>query len=85
MLADAPWDFGLLVLVLLLNRTLVPSLKQPALFWAFEAFTVGSAVWFAWRGIDGLERVPVAKWVVAGLLVFHAVQNYVVRKGGKRI
>jgi hypothetical protein len=72
-------------MVLLANRTVVPSLKSAAIFWAFQAVTVGAAGWFAWRGLDGLDRVPIAKWVVAGLLVFHAVQNYVVRQGGRKI
>lgn len=85
MLSDAPWDFGALVVVLLLNRTLVPSLKRPVAFWCFQALTVGTAAWFVVFGIEGLGRVPVAKWVVAGLLVFHAVQNVVIRRGGRKI
>ncbi len=80
-----PWDFGLLVMVLLANRTIVPSLKAAPMFWAFQAVTVATAGWFIWNGIDGLDRVPIAKWVVAGLLVFHAVQNFVVRQGGRKI
>ena len=85
MSGEFPWDIALLAGVLLANRTVVPSLKHIALFWAFQALTFGAALLFVVRGIDGLDRVPVAKWVVAGLLVFHAVQNIVVRQGGRKL
>ncbi len=80
-----PWDLLVLAAILLANRTLVPSLKAPAAFWAFQCLNLGAATWFAVFGILGMADVPVAQFVVAALLVFHAVQNLFVRKGGKKL
>lgn len=74
-----------LVLVLIANRTVVHALKAPALFWSFQGLVVGLAGWFAWHGVTGLEGYGVVRWLVPGLLVFHAVQNVVVRQGGKKL
>ncbi len=80
-----PWDLLMLAAILLANRTVVPSLKVPAMFWAFQAVNLAAAAWFAIFGIIGMADFPVAQFVVAALLVFHAVQNLFVRKGGKKL
>jgi hypothetical protein len=82
-----PGTIELLVLVLALiaNRTVVPRMEAPALFWAFQALLVGLAGWFAWHGVAGLEGYGVVRFLVPGLLVFHLVQNLFVRKGGKKL
>ena len=80
-----PWDILALASLLLANRTVVRSIKPEWGFWAFQALNLAGAVWFAVEGIQGLDNYPIANWIVCGLLVFHAIQNYVVRQGGKRI
>jgi hypothetical protein len=81
----ASLDLLVLVLVLIANRTIVRSLRSAALFWTFQAGVFALAVWFAWHGVAGLEGYGVVRWIVPGLLVFHIVQNVVVRKGGSRL
>lgn len=79
------YELLFLVLVLIANRTLVRSMKHPALFWAFQAVLFGLAGWFGWNGVGGLQGYGVVRWLVPGLLVFHIVQNVVVRQGGKKL
>ena len=73
-----PIDLACFAGLLLANRTIVPELKNRYAFWTFQAVNLGAAGWFAFRGVEGLETYPVASWLVAGLLVFHGVQNAVV-------
>ncbi|MSQ01031.1 MAG: hypothetical protein EXR71_03935 [Myxococcales bacterium] len=80
-----PWDLLVLVVVLVANRTLVKWFPHPLVFWSFQGVLVATAVWFGLYGIDGLDRVPVARVVVTGLLVFHLIQNVVIRRGGKKL
>ncbi len=81
----ATWDLLVLVLVLIANRTIVRSMKPAALFWTFQGGLVALAAWFAWHGVAGLQGYGVVRWIVPGLLVFHIVQNVVVRQGGQKL
>lgn len=74
-----PYDLAGLAVLLLLNRTVVPSLSHAAAFWGFQVVNLGGALYFALAGIAGLENFPVANWIVAALLLFHGVQNVVLR------
>lgn len=80
-----PWDLALLVGVLVANRSLVRWIPHPLFFWSFQVVLAGCAAWFAVRGVQGLESVAAVRWLVSGLLVFHLVQNVVVRRGGKKL
>lgn len=71
-------DIAILAGFLLANRTIVPELRRKALFWSFQALNLGGAAYFAIWGVTGLERYPVASYLVAGLLVFHSIQNVII-------
>lgn len=71
-------DLVVLAAFLLANRTIVPELRRAPLFWGFQAINLGGAAYFAIWGVTGLERYPVASWLVAGLLVFHSIQNVII-------
>lgn len=73
-----PFDLALLAGLLVANRTVMQEVRRRAIFWAFQAVNLAAAAWFALVGIAGLEAFPIARWLVAGLLVFHAVQNVAV-------
>ncbi len=78
-----PYDLAALAILLLLNRTVVASLRHPAAFWGFQAVNLGGALYFALAGIAGLDNFPVASWIVAALLLFHGVQNVVLRSSAR--
>ena len=84
-MSDKPWDLLLLVVVLVANRTLVKWFPHALVYWFFQVVLVATAIWFGVHGIDGLDRVPVARVVVTGLLIFHVIQNVVIRRGGKKL
>ena len=73
-----PIDLACFAGLLLANRTIVPELKHRVAFWSFQVVNLAGAGWFAFRGVEGLEQYPVASYLVAGLLLFHGVQNAVV-------
>ena len=75
-----PYDVVALAMLLLLNRTLAPSLRANWSFWSFQAVNIAAAAYFAWFGIEGVEHVPVASYIVAALCLFHVVQNVIVRQ-----
>lgn len=75
-----PWEIALLSAVLLSNRLTAKAFHLSArLFWTVQASNLGMAAFVAWYGLPGLERFGGVRWMVAGLLVFHAVQNFGVR------
>lgn len=79
-----PYDLAGLAILLLLNRTVVPSLQHAGAFWTFVAIDVAAAAYFAVVGVQGLHGFPVVNWIVAGLLCFHAVQNVLLRGTRRR-
>lgn len=75
-----PWEVLTLAAVLALNRLAVPSVAaRPALFWAIQAVNLGGGAAVIFFGVPGLGEYPVVGWLVAGLLAFHAVQNFATR------
>ncbi len=84
-MSDKPWDLLALVVILVANRTLVKWFPNAVVYWSFQVVLIAAAVWFGVHGIGGLDRVPVARIVVTGLLIFHLVQNVVIRRGGKKL
>ncbi len=79
-----PYDVVGLAMLLLLNRTLITTLKNDWAFWAFQGLNIAAAAYFAWFGIVGIEHVPVASYVVSALCLFHVVQNVIVRQRSNR-
>ena len=80
-----PWDLVVLVVLVVVHRSVVPSLRSSSAFWTFQAVNVGAAVWFAVYGVNGTADVPIVKVLVPGLLIFHGIQNIAVRSGAKNL
>ena len=79
-MSGLPWEIGLLSAVLLSNRLAAKVFHVNArIFWTVQASNLGMAAFVAWYGLPGLERFGGVRWMVAALLVFHAVQNLGIR------
>ncbi|MFN7143537.1 MAG: hypothetical protein ACK4YP_07175 [Myxococcota bacterium] len=75
-----PWEVLVLAALLAVNRLLVPmTYTRPAAFWAIQAVDVALAVLVAVYGVPGLEAFRSVGWLIAGLLVFHVLQNIALR------
>jgi hypothetical protein len=75
-----PWEVFVLGLVLGINRLGTPATYQrPVAFWGIQVMNLALAVPVAIRGISGTENFPALGWLIAGLLVFHVLQNISLR------
>lgn len=75
-----PVDLVALAALLLVDRLLVSRVARHAYaFWALQAVNLGAAAWFAVMGIAGIEGVPLVRWLVVVILLFHVVQGWSIR------
>jgi hypothetical protein len=72
-----------LVALLSINRLVIRSIAAGRLYWALAAANVGAMAAVLLAGLPGLD-VPVARYVVAGLLALHLVENAVIRSAALR-
>ena len=75
-----PWDVLALAVVLAVNRLAVPATyARPAAFWTIQALNLVLTGAVAVYGLPGLTDFPTVGWLVAGLLLFHVIQNVALR------
>ncbi|MDP2309723.1 MAG: hypothetical protein Q8P18_27130 [Pseudomonadota bacterium] len=77
---EFPWEVLVLGLVLGINRLGTPATyHRPLAFWGIQVMNLAVAIPVALRGIQGAEGFPALGWLIAGLLVFHVLQNVSLR------
>ena len=65
-----------LALLFAVDRLVTPRVTgRPWLFWPLVGLDVAVAAYVMLFGLPGVEGLWVVRWLVAILLVFHAVQN----------
>lgn len=73
---EIPWDLLAAGALLLANRFVGPALLRKApVYYLLQGVDLAAVVWFALRGVGGLEHMRVPGWVIAGLFAMHAIVN----------
>ncbi|MDP2316454.1 MAG: hypothetical protein Q8P41_26390 [Pseudomonadota bacterium] len=79
-MSSFPWEVLILGVVLGVNRLATPATyERPIAFWAIQVMNVAVALPVALVGIPGTEGFPALGWLIAGLLLFHVLQNVSLR------
>lgn len=73
---EIPFDLLAAAALLLANRFVAPALLRKApIYYTLQVVDVAAVVWFAMRGVAGLEHMRVPGFVIAGLFAMHVVVN----------
>lgn len=84
-MSEFPWEVVILGIVFGINRLGTPlTYHRPVAFWGIQAMNLALAVPIAVRGIPGADGFPALGWLIAGLLVFHILQNVSLRSAALR-
>ncbi len=77
---EFPWEVLILGAVLAINRLGTPATyDRPVAFWGIQVMNLALAVPVVIWGLPGVEGFRGLDWLIAGLLVFHVLQNVALR------